>query len=102
MKSNSDEFENWIFNYTAELIEFLESDIPDTIDEQDKKLIEKGKSTESNIEIYGVSKIENWNLKVVSLDENCVTLNEHRYEVLNPAKAIEIIQIQNFYFLKKN
>ena len=82
IKSVSNDFSDWVKNYVPGIISYLKKEMIDLIDDDDDEhTLMAGLSTESGIEIYAISKLENWTINCISLDSNCCKINEQQYIV---------------------
>ncbi|KAL3680025.1 hypothetical protein R1sor_022981 [Riccia sorocarpa] len=54
----------------------------------------------SDIEIFTVSSLEKWNIKVTTLNHDCLVMSEFEYTVEEAVKSVHIVNMDSYYAIK--
>ena len=95
-------FSEWLESNLPTLLNIIEKNevISEFLDDDEKSYLRAGKCSISGIEIEAISIKENWNIKVINLDKECVKIDEFFYTVESPKKEITIINAEGYFGIK--
>ena len=95
-------FSEWLESYLPTLLNIIENNevMSKFLDDDEKSYLRAGKCSISGIEIEAISIKENWNIKVINLDNECVKIDEIFNTVESPKKEITIINAEGYFGIK--
>jgi len=99
---NSKPFEIWLPECTCKVLRFIIDDAysKELLDDADKTCLQNGESTGTNLEIFAISTLNQWTIRVTTLDEDACEVSSFNYEVASPEKNIHIVKHKEYYGLE--
>jgi hypothetical protein len=96
---DAEDFEFWLEEFKIQVIQYVKGDplLNSLFKDDEKALLDSGKSTQSFVEMFAAARILNIQLKITEVDKDCNKIKEYKWGEKNCESEISLLWFEDIF-----